>query len=100
MSAEAANSEWHQGVDNCLLLPAGISNCGKTKCGDKSGQFEYGQSYLCMTLDAHNMDTVAQVCRQASPAVYDVKFCLWQCAAFLALHACMVPFQRHMQRSA
>lgn len=51
----------------------GISNCGKTKCGDKSGQFEYGQSYLCMTLDAHNMDTVAQVLRGDYLVVYGAK---------------------------
>ena len=42
-------------------MAAGISNCGKVKCGDRSAQFENSQSYLCVTLDYSNMDVVAKV---------------------------------------
>ena len=42
---------------------AGIYDCNTagTTCGPKSGQQRYGQSYLCMTLDATNLEKVAQL---------------------------------------
>ena len=42
---------------------AGINNCSKTRCGKNLGQFRNAQSYLCMSLDAQNLDKVAKVLR-------------------------------------
>ena len=48
---------------------AGINDCtapkkgAEPKCGPTHGQVEYGQSYLCVSLNAPNLDAVAKVLR-------------------------------------
>ena len=54
---------------SCLGMHAGISGCSfnkqgqQTQCGPKHGQWLYAQSYLCVSLDAENLDIVASVLR-------------------------------------
>lgn len=45
-------------------LHAGINNCAKSgRCAKNLGQVKNAQSYLCVTLDSQNLDTVAKVIR-------------------------------------
>ena len=56
-------------IYRCAGHLPGINSCSFNKynkltgCGDNRGQHLYGQSYLCVTLDAENLDTVANVLR-------------------------------------
>ena len=52
-----------------MHVAAGINDCtapksgADPKCGPTHGQVEFGQSYLCVSLDAANLDAVAKVLR-------------------------------------
>jgi len=52
-----------EGLTKSICMPAGINNCtasGKS-CGPTHGQLQDGQSYLCVSFDAQNLDSVAKV---------------------------------------
>lgn len=60
-------------------MRAGISDCSfnkqgqQTTCDPKHGQWLYAQSYLCVSLDAENLDTVASVLRGDGLWIYGSK---------------------------
>jgi hypothetical protein len=51
---------------------AGINDCEKkgSPCGPTHGQLQDGQSYLCVSFDASNLDTVAAVLRGDELTIY------------------------------
>ena len=57
-------------------MHAGISDCSfnkqghPTHCDEKHGQWLFAQSYLCVSVDAENLDTVARVLRGDGLWVY------------------------------